>query len=121
MNTIKYSTNPYNLDRLTLTLGEATVDAEPYYQEKCAEIIRTREWTAQELKNLGFEVLPSQTNFLFARTEKMDGGELYEILKSKGILVRHFSNSKITQYNRITIGSPEEMDIFIKTLKEVLV
>ncbi len=117
---IKYSTNPYNLDRLTLTLGEATVDAEPYYQERCAEIIKTREWTAKELKTLGFEVLPSQTNFLFAKTDKMDGGELYEALKDKGILVRHFTNPRIAQYNRITIGSRSEMEIFIKCVKEVL-
>jgi len=117
---IKYSTNPYNLDRLTLTLGEATIDAESYYQEKCSEIIKTREWTEKELKKLGFSVLPSQTNFLFAKTDKMDGGELYEMLKSKGILVRHFTNPKIDQYNRITIGSPSEMETFICTLKEVL-
>ena len=117
---IKYSTNPYNLDRLTLTLGEATVEAESYYQEKCQEIIRTREWTAAQLKALGFAVLPSQTNFLFAKTEKMDGGVLYEALKTRGILVRHFTNPKICQYNRITIGSPAEMKTFIETLKEVL-
>ena len=117
---IKYSTNPYNLDRLTLTLGEATVEAESYYQEKCQEIIRTREWTAAQLKAMGFAVLPSQTNFLFAKTEKMDGGVLYEALKKRGILVRHFTNPKICQYNRITIGSPAEMKTFIETLKEVL-
>lgn len=118
---IKYSTNPYNLDRLTLSLGEATVDADPYYQEKCAEIINTRIWTEQQLKNLGFTVLPSNTNFLFAKTDKMDGGELYEALKAEGILVRHFTNPRIAQYNRITIGSPEEMAILIETVKEVLV
>ena len=117
---IKYSTNPYNLDRLTLTLGEATVEAESYYQEKCQEIIRTREWTAAQLKALGFAVLPSQTNFLFAKTEKMDGSVLYGVLKTRGILVRHFTNPKICQYNRITIGSPAEMKTFIETLKEVL-
>ena len=76
--------------------------------------------TEKELKKLGFSVLPSQTNFLFAKTDKMDGGELYEVLKSKGILVRHFTNPKIDQYNRITIGSPSEMETFICTLKEVL-
>lgn len=117
---IKYSTNPYNLDRLTLTLGEATVDAEPYYQEKCEQIKETRAWTTAQLENLGFEVLPSDTNFVFAKTDKMDGGELYGKLKEKGILVRHFSNPKICQYNRITIGTPEQMKTFIDTLKEVL-
>ena len=120
LETIKYSTNPYNINRLTLKLGEATVDAESYYQEKCAAIQATREWTAQRLKELGFTVLPSKTNFLFAKTDKMDGGELYVKLKSRGILVRHFTNPRIAQYNRITIGTPEQMEIFCNTVKEVL-
>ena len=118
---IKYSTNPYNLDRLTLTLGEATVAAEDYYREKCAEIQNTRAWTAQQLKALGFEVLPSDTNFLFAKIDKMDGGELYEKLKQRGILVRHFTNPKICQYNRITIGTQEQMQRFVEAVIEILV
>ena len=117
---IKYSTNPYNINRLTLLLGAATVDAEPYYRKKCQEIIETRNWTAKQLEKLGFFVLPSDTNFLFARTGKMDGGQLYETLKSKGILVRHFNNLKISQYNRITIGTRAQMEVLINTLKEVL-
>ncbi len=117
---IKYSTNPYNINRLTLLLGEATVEAENYYQEKCAAIIQTRAWTAEQLEKLGFTVLPSQTNFLFAKTGKMDGGDLYKALKTRGILVRHFSNPKISQYNRITIGTPEQMETLIDTLREVL-
>lgn len=117
---IKFSTNPYNINRLTLLLGEATVAAEGYYQEKCREIIRTREWTKAQLKAMGFTVLPSQTNFLFAKTDKMDGAVLYEALKSRGILVRHFGNPKISQFNRITIGTPEEMQTFIETVKSIL-
>ena len=117
---IKYSTNPYNINRLTMLLGEATVDADRYYQEKCAEIVHTRVWTADRLRELGFTVLPSKTNFLFAKTDKMDGGELYEQLKARGILVRHFSNRKICQFNRITIGTPEQMKTLIETLKEIL-
>ena len=117
---IKYSTNPYNVNRLTLMLGAATVDAEEYYQEKCREIMETRTWTARQLEKLGFFVLPSDTNFLFAKTGKMDGGQLYETLKSRGILVRHFGNPKISQYNRITIGTREQMESLINTLKEVL-
>ena len=117
---IKYSTNPYNINRLTLLLGAATVDAEDYYREKCAEIVQTREWTKKQLEKLGFFVLSSDTNFLFAKTAKMDGGQLYETLKSKGVLVRHFKNLKISQYNRITIGTKQQMEILINTLKEVL-
>ena len=117
---IKYSTNPYNVNRLTLLLGEKTVEAEAYYREKCEEIMETREWTAKQLEELGFTVLPSQTNFVFAKTDKMDGGELYEKLKARGILVRHFSNPKISQFNRITIGTKAQMETLIATLKEVL-
>ncbi|MBR3949798.1 MAG: histidinol-phosphate transaminase [Oscillospiraceae bacterium] len=117
---IKYSTNPYNINRLTLLLGEKTVEAEDYYQEKCRQIMQTRAWTARQLEELGFQVLPSQTNFLFAKTEAMDGGALYNALKARGILVRHFSNPRISQYNRITIGTKAQMETFINTVKEVL-
>ena len=117
---IKYSTNPYNINRLTLLLGEATVDAESYYQEKCAQIQKTRAWTVEQLKVLGFTVLPSSANFIFARTEKMDGGALYQTLKARGILVRHFTNPRICQFNRITIGTPQQMAALIDTVKEVL-
>ena len=117
---IKYSTNPYNINRLTLLLGEKTVEAEAYYQEKCAQIIQTRTWTARQLEALGFEVLPSRTNFLFAKTDKMDGGELYTKLKQQGILVRHFTDPKISQYNRITIGTREQMEQFVETVRQIL-
>lgn len=117
---IKYSTNPYNINRLTLLLGEKTVEAESYYQEKCGEIVKTRTWTAEKLEELGFEVLPSQTNFVFAKTDKMDGGALYQQLKKRGILVRHFTDPKISQYNRITIGTREQMEAFVETIKQIL-
>ena len=117
---IKYSTNPYNLDRLTLRLGEATVDAEPYYREAWQKIIAARGYTAQALKGLGFEVLDSDANFVFARTPRMDGGELYRKLKASGILVRHFTNPRIDQFLRITIGTQEQMEQLIETVKNIL-
>ena len=117
---IKYSTNPYNINRLTLLLGEKTVDAEKYYLEKCREIEETRAWTTAQLEELGFTVLPSKANFIFMKTDKMDGGELYKTLKAKGILVRHFTNPRICQFNRVTIGTKKQMETFIDTLKEVI-
>ena len=117
---IKYSTNPYNINRLTLLLGEKTVEAEGYYQEKCREIEETRAWTTAQLKELGFTVLPSKANFIFVKTDKIDGGELYKTLKTKGILVRHFTNPRICQFNRVTIGTREQMQTFVNTVKEVL-
>ncbi len=120
LETIKYSTNPYNVNRLTLLLGEATVEAEDYYQSKCAAIRATRNWTAKALESLGFEVLPSDANFLFARSPQVSGETMYTALKKKGILVRHFTNPKISDFNRITIGTPEQMEVFITKVKEVL-
>ena len=117
---IKYATNPYNVNRLTMRLGEATVEAESYYQEKCAAIIATRERTAQALKGLNFTVLPSKTNFLFVKSDKIGGRELYEKLKDRGILVRHFSNPLICDYIRMTIGTDEQMDTCIAAIRAIL-
>lgn len=117
---IKFSVNPYNVNRLTLRLGEATVDAEPYYREKCAAIIATRERTAEALKSLDFEVLPSKTNFLFVKSDKIGGRELYEKLKDRGILVRHFSNARISDYIRVTIGTDGQMDTCLAAIRAIL-
>ncbi len=117
---IKYSTNPYNINRLTMLLGEKTVEQDGYYQEKCQAIIATRQKAAEELKGLGFEVLPSDANFLFARHPEMSGEALYLQLKNRGILVRHFSKERIKEYNRITVGTPQEMQALISTIKEIL-
>ena len=117
---IKYATNPYNVNRLTMRLGEATVEAESYYQEKCAAIIATRERTAQALQGLNFTVLPSKTNFLFVKSDKIGGRELYEKLKDRGILVRHFSNPRICDYIRMTIGTDEQMDTCIAAIRAIL-
>ena len=120
MEKLRFSTNPFSVNRLTMVIGEATVDAESYYQEKCAEIVKTRNWTAKELEKLGFAVLPSETNFLFAKSDKMGGEELYLELKKRGILVRHFGKERIKDYNRITIGTPEQMEVCVNTIKDIL-
>ena len=117
---IKYATNPYNVNRLTLRLGEATVDAEAYYREKCDAIIATREATARRLTAMGFTVLPSQTNFLFVKSNKIGGRELYEKLKDRGILVRHFGNPRITDYIRITIGTDAQMAVCLSAIRAIL-
>ena len=117
---IKYSTNPYNINRLTLLLGAATVDAESYYREKCAAIMATRERTAEALAALGFTVLPSKTNFLFVRSDKIGGRALYEKLKDRGILVRHFGNPRIADYIRLTIGTDAQMDACLAAIRAIL-
>ena len=117
---IKFSVNPYNVNRLTLRLGEATVDAQDYCMEKCAAIIATREKTAEALQALGFTVLPSRTNFLFVKSDKIGGRALYEKLKDRGILVRHFGNPRISDYIRVTIGTDEQMEACIAAIRAIL-
>ena len=117
---LKYSTNPYNVNRLTLALGEATVDAESYYRDMCNEVIRVRQWTKEQLESLGFAVLPSDANFLFATCGKISGEELYQQLKTRGVLVRHFTAQRIREYIRITVGTKEQMQCFIDTVKQIL-
>lgn len=117
---IKYSTNPYNINRLTQKLGEIAVKENDYYMENCKKIIATREYTVKELETLGFTVVPSKANFVFAKSDRISGLKLYESLKKKGVLIRHFESEKIKEYNRITIGTRKEMEIFIKKVAEIL-
>ncbi|MBQ2315852.1 MAG: aminotransferase class I/II-fold pyridoxal phosphate-dependent enzyme, partial [Clostridia bacterium] len=84
------------------------------------EIIRVRKWTECELKNLGFAFTDSKANFIFARHENADGKQLYLKLKEKGVLIRHFDTEILGQYNRITVGSEEQMKIFIEKVKQCL-
>ncbi len=116
---IKYSTNPYNINRLTLVAGVAALEENDYYMDRCKEIIKNREYTEKELKKLGFTLTDSKTNFVFAQCDFIDGEELYKRLKAKGILVRHFSLEKIKNYNRITIGTIEQMRALINAIKEI--
>jgi len=120
MNTIKDSTNPYNVNLLTSAAGIAALREQSYYDEKCRVIMENREWTAEALTCLGFEVIPSRANFVFARSHDIGGEDLYLSLKDRGILIRHFSKERISDYNRITIGTREEMQILIETIREIL-
>lgn len=120
LNTIRYSVNPYNINRMTMAAGSGAVKDKEYFERNRLEIIETREKTASELKKLGFTVLPSKTNFLFAKSEDISGEELYTKLRKSGILVRHFTSERICEFNRITIGTPQEMETFINTVKKIL-
>lgn len=117
---IKYSTNPYNINRLTQIAGTAAVNENEYYMDNCQKIIENRDYTVKELEALDFRVLPSKANFVFAESDQISGKKLYEELKNKGVLIRHFEKPRIANFNRITIGSKEEMEIFIAKVKEIL-
>ena len=120
MKKLKYSTNPYNINRLTLLAGEASIDDEKYFRDNINKIIENREYTSKELKNMGFEVLPSKTNFVFARSKNIDGERLYKLLKKNGILVRHFNKKRIEDFIRVTIGTKEQMRAFVSKVKFIL-
>ncbi len=117
---IKYSTNPYNVNRMTAAAGIGALLDEDYFKKNCEKIIENREWTKRELEELGFCVLPSLSNFIFAKSSKISGKDFYLRLKERGVLVRHFDKDRIKEYNRITIGSISEMQEFIKITKEIL-
>ena len=120
LNRIKYSTNPYNVNRMTLAAGLATICANGYYMDNCKKIIATREETTRRLEEMGFEVIPSSANFIFARSPRISGEEFYIQLKKRGVLVRHFTTERISDYNRISIGTPDDMNRFIRITREIL-
>lgn len=120
LKTIQYSTNPYNVNRMTAAAGRAALLDDGYYKENCRKIARTRETTRQALLALGFEVTDSKANFLFARSEKIEGEALALALRRRGILVRHFAVPRIRAYNRITVGTPEQMETLLSAIKEIL-
>jgi histidinol-phosphate aminotransferase len=120
LNTIRYSTNPYNVNRMTSAAGIAALRDNDYYMDNCKTIIANRAWTTDALSALGFEVLDSKANFVFARTDKLSGEQLYLNLKENGVLVRHFKLDRIKDYNRITIGTLDQMKTLIEKTKLIL-
>lgn len=120
LNTIKYSTNPYNVNRLTSAAGIACLKNDEYNMENCQTIKKNRERCVRQFKDLGFEMTDSLANFLFVRHPKISGEELYRKLKEKGILIRHFSLETISDYNRITIGTKDQMDCLVEAVSEIM-
>ena len=120
LNTIRYSTNPYNVNRMTEFAGVAALEENSYYMANAKTIMENRAWAKNQLEQLGFSVLDSKANFLFAASPKISGEELYKQLKARGVLVRHFTKDRISAYNRITIGTMEQMEILICNIKEIL-
>lgn len=120
LNRIKYSTNPYNVNRVTAAAGTGSMRDKAYFESCCKKVVQTREWTSSRLKEMGFTMTESLANFLFVKHEKIGGEQLYQALKSRGVLVRHFAQERIKDYVRITVGSRKQMQILVKSIGEIL-
>ena len=120
INDVKYSFNSYTLNQTALSLGVQAIKDREYFEETCAKVIATREWTKCELKKLGFSFGDSMSNFIFATHERVPAKEIFEKLKKKNIFVRYFNKPGIDNYLRITIGTDEEMKKLYKALQVIL-
>lgn len=121
LNRVKYSFNPYNVSRLSILAGAAAIEDEDYFQSCCRTIRDNRAWLTGQLEELGFSVLPSQTNFVFAKSGKISGGALYRGLKERGVLVRWWAGSgRIEDFVRITVGSMEQLKILVEQIAALL-
>lgn len=120
MNDVRYSYNSYPMTRLSVALGVAALEDETYFQDTVAKVVETREWTKEQLKRLGFSFRDSRTNFIFATHESVPAVQIFDALREKHIFVRHFSQKRIDNYLRISIGTREEMERFIEETEKIV-
>ena len=120
LNTIKYSTNPYNVNSMTQAAGVGTLLDDAYTRFNCERIAENRAYLTAELEKRGFIHTVSSANFVFAKHPDLDGGELYRKLKERGVLIRHFTKERIRDYNRITVGAKEQLDVLLQNIQEIL-
>lgn len=120
LNTIKYSTNPYNVNRMTMAAGVGSLLDREYFERTVSKIKAARDFTARELRALGFTFNDSGANFLFVSPPKIGGAALFKALRERGILVRYFDKPRLREHIRVSIGSREEMEAFIEAAKEIL-
>ena len=118
---VKDSFNSYPLDRLAQAGARAAIEDEAYFQASRAMVMRNRDKLSEGLAGLGFAVLPSSANFVFARHEKRNGAELAAALRERAVLARHFAKpARIAPYLRITVGAEEEIARLLSALKDIL-
>lgn len=120
LNRVRNSLNPYNVNRATMAMGIGAIKDEKYFEKNVSEIIKNRTWAQKELESLGFTCTPSKANFIFAKTSKISGKELYLRLKDQGVLVRFFDKPLINEYNRISVGNIKQMQTLIEKIKTIL-
>ena len=109
LTTVKNSFNHFPVDVICKTVAKAALEEKDYYEKITKEIVETRDWFSMELEKKGYFVLPSKTNFVFAKKDGTKGIDIYEQVKAKGLLIRHFATPGIEDFVRITIGTKEEM------------
>lgn len=119
LETIKDSFNSYPLDRLSQRLALRALEDRDYFEENRRKIIAVRNKTTRALEGMGWRVLPSRANFIFAELPGREGKEIYRILKDKGILVRHFMQEGIQNFLRISMGTNEEMEEFLEKIRDL--
>ena len=117
---VKNSFNSYPLGRLAQAGAIAAIDDQAHLEQTSKKVIQTRETLVNELNALGFETLPSTANFIFTRHPKHAGIKLYQALRDRGIIVRHFKSARIDEFLRITIGTDEQSGELVAALKEIL-
>lgn len=120
LNRLKYSVNPYNINRMTLSAGIAALNDNKYFENNCRKIIAAREYASDELKILGFKATDSCTNFLFVHSDKISAKRLFEELRREKILVRYWDLPRISDWCRITVGTMEQMKILVEKIKLIL-
>ncbi len=117
---MKFSFNPYNLNRLSIIAGKESMLDTEYFDKCIAQIIANREYTVNELTKRGFTIPDSKANFIFAKHNTISGEEYFNELRKRNIVVRYFSKERIKDYVRITIGSKEQMTALINATDEIL-
>lgn len=120
MNDVRFSYNSYPMTRLSVEIGAAAIEDVDYFEKTCKKVVATREWTKKELKRLGFSFQDSMTNFIFASHESVAAEDIFTALREKHIFVRHFGTERIKDYLRISIGTQEEMEIFIREVEKLV-
>ncbi|MBN6525718.1 histidinol-phosphate transaminase [Acinetobacter pittii] len=118
LEAVKNSFNSYPIDRFAIAAAVASFEDQTYFEEQCQKVISSREKLVDELTTLGFKVLPSKANFIFASHPSHDAGQLAQQLREQGIIVRYFNKPRINQFLRITVGTDEQNERLVQTLKE---
>ncbi len=120
LSDVKYSFNSYTMNMPSIVLGVESIADDEYFKETVAKVVDTREWFKIEIEKLGFSCPPSSANFLFITHKSISAKEIFEKAREAKIIVRYFNKPRIDNYLRVTIGTREEMEVFLEFLKSII-